>query len=216
MSVTAPRPESTTDAAERPARPPLERVRITIWEDPLVDRLGHDPRSGYVEQFWLGVLGPSTVWFLRHCAAALDEGTEGASLDLAETAAALGLGHRGGRSSPLARSILRACRFGAARAAGEDELQVRRRLPPLSLAQVQRLPEGLRREHQRFLDRELRPGDAEHQRLRARRLALGLVECGDRLDDAELQLGRWRFHPSIAAEAVQWAWSAHHGPPDAA
>ena len=31
------------------------------------------------------------------------------------------------------------------------------------------------------------------------------------VDDAELQLGRWRFHPSIAAEAVRWAWDRHQG-----
>jgi hypothetical protein len=31
------------------------------WIDPVVDRRGHDPRSTYVEQFWLGTLGPSGV-----------------------------------------------------------------------------------------------------------------------------------------------------------
>ena len=36
-------------------------VRITAWEDPVVDLLGHDPRSPYVERFWLAVLGPSTA-----------------------------------------------------------------------------------------------------------------------------------------------------------
>ena len=41
---------------------------------------------------------------------------------------------------------------------------------------------------------------------RARRLALGLVACGDGLDDAERQLSQWRFHPSVAADAVRWAW----------
>ena len=33
-------------------------LHISIWEDPLVERLGHDPRSTYVEQYWLGILGP--------------------------------------------------------------------------------------------------------------------------------------------------------------
>ena len=36
-------------------------LHISVWVDPLVDRLGHDPRSTYVEQYWLGILGPSTV-----------------------------------------------------------------------------------------------------------------------------------------------------------
>src|SRR5262245_33165362 len=35
-------------------------IRITPWIDPVVDRRGHDPRSTYVEQFWLGTLGPAS------------------------------------------------------------------------------------------------------------------------------------------------------------
>ncbi len=200
----------TSETASLP-RPTLDQLHITVWEDPLIDRLGHDPRSGYVEQFWLGILGPSTVWLLRHCVTALEGSPDGVTLDLTETAAALGLGHKGGRNSPLARSILRACRFGAARAAGDAELQIRRRIAPLNRGQVERLPAELQRRHGVFLDRELSPGDADTQRIRARRLALGLVECGDRVDDAELQLGQWRFHPSVAADAVRWAWNQHHG-----
>ncbi len=195
--------------------PPLERLRVTAWEDPIIDRLGHDPRSAYVERYWLGVLGPSTVWLLRHCAGELDRQPAGFDLDLLEVAGALGLGHKGGRNSPLARTIARACRFGAARAAGVDALEVRRRIAPLNQGQISRLPAGLQRSHQAFLDAELNL-DEQGQRPRARRLALGLVECGDGVDDAELQLGRWRFHPSIAAEAVRWAWDRHHGPLTAA
>jgi len=39
-------------------QPPLHALR---WHDPLIDRLGHDPRTRYVERFWLGILGPSTT-----------------------------------------------------------------------------------------------------------------------------------------------------------
>ena len=39
-----------------------DMLHISVWTDPLVDRLGHDPRSNYVEQYWLGILGPSLVW----------------------------------------------------------------------------------------------------------------------------------------------------------
>ena len=49
-------------------------------------------------------------------------------------------------------------------------------------------------------------------------MALSLVECGDNISETELQLARLKFHPAIAAEAVRWAWSLHHGriPPEAA
>jgi hypothetical protein len=36
-------------------------ILIKPWNDPIVDTLGHDPRSRYVESFWLPTLGPSTL-----------------------------------------------------------------------------------------------------------------------------------------------------------
>jgi len=188
----------------------VESIRVGVWADPLIEKLGHDPRSMYVEQFWLGILGPSTVWLLRHCASRLEASPEGFELSLTDVAGALGLGHRGGRNSPLARSITRACRFGAARAAGEGELQVRRRLAPLNRGQVERLPEFLRERHRLHTESELDTGDLASQRRRARRLALGLVACGVQVNDSEIELGRWRIHPSVAAEAVRWAWDQHN------
>ena len=194
------------------ADPAVEQLYIQSWDDPIVDRMGHDPRSGYVEQFWLGILGPSTIWLLRHCRHELDRSPNGFVLDLGDTAGALGLGHNGGRNSPLARSIARACRFGAARPAGAGELEVRRRLPPLNRGQLGRLPPLLQRRHQAFVEAH-DAADRTTMERRARRLALGLVQCGDGVDDAELQLGQWRFHPAVAAAAVQWAWEQHHGSP---
>lgn len=43
------------------AIPDLSTDLLTIrpWPDEVIDALGHDPRSAYVERFWLGVLGPS-------------------------------------------------------------------------------------------------------------------------------------------------------------
>jgi hypothetical protein len=192
------------------ADPEVEQLYVRSWDDPIVDRIGHDPRSIYVEQFWLGVLGPSTIWLLRHCRHELDRSPNGFVLDLSDTAGALGIGHKGGRNSALVRSIARACRFGAAQPAGLGELQVRRRLPPLNRGQVGRLPAVLQRRHQAFVEAPDN-GDLATLERRARRLALGLVQCGDGVDDAELQLGEWRFHPSIAANAVRWAWDQHHG-----
>jgi hypothetical protein len=33
---------------------------VTPWHDPVVEAVGHDLRSPYVERFWLALLGPST------------------------------------------------------------------------------------------------------------------------------------------------------------
>jgi len=145
------------------------------------------------------------VWLLRRLATEVDARPEGFELNLAETARALGVGMRGGKNSPFVRSIERSCRFGAARFAGRDTLAVRRKLPPLTLQQVERLPERLRREHAAFVEAANQPPPLEQLRSRAQRLALSLLELGETPDDAERQLHRWRFHPALAHEAVRWA-----------
>ena len=104
-------------------------LRITAWPDAVIDAVGHDPRSTYVEMFWLGILGPSTTWLLRRLVSGLDRHPDGYELPLAQTASALGLGNKGGRHSPFVRSLARCCQFGAATFSGSTGLAVRRRLP---------------------------------------------------------------------------------------
>ncbi|MGF1598281.1 MAG: hypothetical protein ACFCVK_15330 [Acidimicrobiales bacterium] len=125
---------------------PESRLRITVWPDPVLDALGHDPRSSYVEQFWLSVLGPSAVLLLRRLAAALEVEPDGFDLDPLRWSQELGLGTKGGRHSPFWRTVDRSCRFGATHRNGEH-LAVRRRLAPLSARQIERLPDHLRRAH---------------------------------------------------------------------
>ena len=38
---------------------------VVPWHDPVVDSVGFDVRSNYVELFWLNVLGPTATWALR-------------------------------------------------------------------------------------------------------------------------------------------------------
>ena len=107
-------------------------ITVTAWPDPVIDAVGHDPRSTYVEMFWLSILGPSTTWLLRRLVSGLDRHPDGYELPLAQTASALGLGNKGGRHSPFVRSLARCCQFGAATFPGSTGLAVRRRLPPLT------------------------------------------------------------------------------------
>jgi hypothetical protein len=48
-----------------------DTLLIRPWPDEVIDALGFDPRSPYVETYWLGILGPSTTWSLY--AAAYDK-----------------------------------------------------------------------------------------------------------------------------------------------
>ena len=84
---------------------PLETLAVVPCPDVVIDEVGWDPRSSYVERFWLGVLGPSATWFVRRLADGLDAEPEGYRLDLSTTAAELGLGMRCGRHGPFMRTI---------------------------------------------------------------------------------------------------------------
>jgi hypothetical protein len=190
-----------------PAPPtyPIAHLAIRAWPDPVIDAVGHDVRSSYVERFWLGMLGPSATWLLRRLVQGLEDHPDGFDLDLALTATELGLGNRSGRHSPFFRSIERCCRFGAAQLIGEATLRVRRKLPPLTRLQLARLPEALQDAHQAWVDGPDTSLPVDQLRERARGLALSLLELGEDPAATERQLHTWRLHPAIAHEAVAWA-----------
>lgn len=140
-------------------------IRIVPWADPVIDTLGHDPRSGYVETYWLGILGPSATWLMRRLAACLDSQPEGFELDLQDMAGRLGLGHRGGRNSPFMRSVARCIDFDLAHPRGDGVVAVRRHMPPLSRRQVVRLPPSLQDSHRRWQESQVHhPCGTELQR----------------------------------------------------
>jgi len=184
---------------------PVETLTVRPWIDDVIDAVGHEVRSPYVEQFWLGLLGPSSTWLLRRLVARFDAEPEGYDLDLALTATELGLGARSGRHSPFLRSIDRCCRFGAAQQVDASTLRVRRKLPPLTRAQLLRLPVALQEAHAAWTDPPAPGIPVEELRERARGLALSLLELGEGAESTERQLHRWRLHPAIAHEAVAWA-----------
>lgn len=194
-----------------------EVLTLIPWTDRYTEAFGHDPRSAYVEKFWLATLGPSTTWFLRHCVALL-ENVDRVRVNLRDTASALGIGFEGGARSAMVKTVARACRFRAARHVGSTTLAVRLRLPMLSRGQLQRLPEDLRQRHEEYTAATSDNGALLRERPRARQLALSLIACGDDISETEVQLCRLRFHPAIAAEAARWAWNRHRlqVPPEAA
>ncbi|MGH9121267.1 MAG: hypothetical protein ACRDYC_04865, partial [Acidimicrobiales bacterium] len=128
-----------------------ESLVVRPWPDEPTARRGFDPRSPYVEEFWLGILGPSATWLLRRMAAAFDESPEGFDMPMTETALLLGLGDRGGRNSPFFRTLNRLVQFDMARPAGPAVMEVRRRLPPLSRRHLARLPFATQQAHERWV-----------------------------------------------------------------
>jgi hypothetical protein len=182
-------------------------LRIEPWHDPVIDRLGYDPRSSYAEQFWLPILGPSTTFFLRLAAGLLAEQPEGTELDPGEIARRLGLGERSGRNAPFARTLQRCCDFDMATALGPSVLGVRTRLPPLARRHLLRLTPALREQHDHAVALPAGPPSpgVEVARRRGCQLALTLLELGEDVEAAERQLLDWQYHPALASQCVQLA-----------
>jgi hypothetical protein len=183
-------------------------IRVRAWPDPVVDALGHDPRSLYVETFWLPTLGPTSLLLLRHCAHLLESSDE-VVLPVAETSRALGLGDRTGLTSPMLRAFARLCQFDLATSRGHADVQVRTTIPPINRRHVRRLPQGLQADVARWQASAAASAPLVHVRRRARRAAFTLLELGDDLDVAERTLHRLGFHPAVCREAAEWAAVRH-------
>lgn len=138
------------ERSRRSFEPFAELLEVVPWFDPNLDPIGHDPRSDYVERFWLGLLGPSTTWLIRRFARGLNDHPNGFRVDLVETSRALGLGDSVARNSSLQRSLLRACQFGIAERVHDGRIAVRLAIPPLSKRQLERLPESVRHAHEQW------------------------------------------------------------------
>lgn len=190
---------------------PKERLRILQvrpWDDPVLRRRGHDPRSVYVERFWVAVLGPSAVWLLRLLAREFDELGPGddLQLDLELTARRLGLQHRGGRQSTFVRTVDRCRMFDLAYFDDDAVLVVRRWVPPVPRQYYVRMPRELRSEvglwtrtdpHTEFSVGEIRL------------LATCMLLLGNGLHEAAERLVMLGLPPGAANEATAWAWAKH-------
>jgi hypothetical protein len=175
---------------------------IVPWHDDVVDPIGFDPRSTYVELFWLNVLGPTATWLLRRMALGLDQYPGGYELDLAETAKALGLGFIPGSNNPFSRAMQRCVLFGVAQPIAGG-LAVRRRIPPVATRHLQRMPDYLRHAHAAWSGQNVNSGTRDHSR--AQVLADAMVTVGDDPDVIERQLLGLGVSPNLAITVMNAA-----------
>jgi hypothetical protein len=126
-----------------------QEAAIRPWVDPVVDQRGHDPRSLYVERFWLSVIGPTATWILRRFAEGFDAAPDGFVLDLDHTAKTMGLSFEKNVASPFGKALHRCVMFGVAHPTS-DGFNVRRRLPTVAQRHLNRLPADLRAEHEEW------------------------------------------------------------------
>ena len=126
-------------------------LRVVALRDPAVEAIGHEPRSRYVEVFYLGILGPSAVVTARHLAARLEASPDGFAVPLAVLARQLGLGAGTGRNAPLTKTLARLAGFGLA-AVGDDAYALRLAFPPLTGRHLRRLAPHLVVAHELMKD----------------------------------------------------------------
>jgi hypothetical protein len=172
-------------------------VTIRPWLDPVVDDVGFDPRSRYVEHFWLGVLGPTATWLMRRFAAGFDVHPDGFELDLAATARSMGLGFNEGRSSPFSKALQRCQMFGMTHQI-PGALAVRRRVPPVALRHLRRLPADLQLVHASWAQTTI----TLDALTRAHRLATAMFDVGDDPLVIEHQLVAIGVSDAVASEAA--------------
>jgi hypothetical protein len=185
-------------------------LTIRPWNDPVVDTLGHDPRSRYAETFWLPTLGPTALLLLRHLADRFDRTPDGVQLPLADTSSALGLGAREGASSPIVRTLRRLEQFDLACAdPHSDMVAVRRSIPPVSPRHLRRLPRDVQAAHAEWAESQLGEPPVATARRRSRLVAFTLLEQGDDPDHVERVLHAMGFHPALCHESARWAYDRH-------
>ncbi len=180
-----------------PPRRETAVLMIRAWIDPVVDETGHDPRSRYVEQFWLGVLGPTATWLLRRLVAGLEQQPDGYEIDLDVTARAMGMSYRAGRSSPFSKALQRCTMFGLAHQTS-DGIAVRRRIPTVAHRHLRRMPDAVQRAH----DEWVRATIDVDELTRAHRLALAMLDVGDDPATIEHRLVAIGVADAVAAEVA--------------
>jgi len=149
-------PRAAEEAAVRPPIPVrsalagVPGLRVEALADELVEAHGHDPRGSYARQFWLPLVGPSTLLTAGLLVGGLEHAPGGFWVDLARLGHALGLPGAAGANAKIVRTLDRLVRFGLAdlHAGGPVPLlRVRRAWPPLTARQRSRLPSFLAASH---------------------------------------------------------------------
>jgi hypothetical protein len=172
-------------------------ITVRPWIDPVVDDEGFDPRSRYVELFWLGILGPTATWLVRRLVAGLERSPDGYQLDLCATARAMGLSYTVGRASPFSKAMQRCVMFGLAHQI-DGGLAVRRRIPPITMRHLQRMPDELQAAHHEWQTTTITLDELT----RAHQLATTMADLGDDTAIIEHRLVALGIREPVAAEAA--------------
>lgn len=124
-----------------------DRITVTCWHDPVVERHGHPAGDLYVETYWLPVIGPTALLLLRRLTRQIEVSGE-SEVSLPALAQAMGLSRSTQRLSAFDRALDRLLMFGLALENGSgSNLAVRTVVPTLPGRLLKRLPTTLQNAH---------------------------------------------------------------------
>jgi hypothetical protein len=132
---------------------PATRLYVTEWVDVDLDAPEYLAESGYIELFWLPILGPSATVLLWRLRNEFDFDPDGFSIELNELSQELGLGTVDSKHAPIYRALARLVQFGLVRRMEPGRLIVRLEVVPLSPDQERLLSPWLQSAHQEFVRR---------------------------------------------------------------
>jgi len=126
-------------------------LTVVLLTDPVIDELGYDVDSSYVESYWLPIIGPSATWIARQLVRRLYARGSFIEVGLEELSTSIGLGHGTARNAPIVRTLARLVEFSMA-ATGGDAYAIRPCFPPLGARLIERLPQSLAASHRREME----------------------------------------------------------------
>ncbi len=185
-----------------------ETISICAWIDLLVDSMGFDPRSSYVEHFWLPILGPSSIFLLRRLAYLFDVNSGTQEVSLKDISFEIGLGSPKGFGNSITKTLNRLIQFDMAKLLPSGTLSIRRSIPPLNVRQLARIPLALQDLHHALINGTPQD-DSDPTRARSLRLAVSLLDSTGTTQNALESLLRWRIDPEVAAEALDITFPKH-------
>jgi hypothetical protein len=191
----------TPPAASQPA-PQQRLLCLEPWAQPHFDRWGSEPRSTYVERFWLPVIGPSSLVLARSITTGFESNNGSYRVDASHQATAIGVS-----PSQLRRVLDRLVVFGVAKTLGPDMFCIRTMWPVIGSGAIRQLTASLHQQHSDWLllTDTLDADNAPNRVLW--RLTIAAHAKGVSAVDLDAQLRRLRCDQQFRIELAQ-----HHSP----
>ncbi|MFM8870428.1 MAG: hypothetical protein ACKOFD_02480 [Actinomycetota bacterium] len=138
-------------------------ITVAPWRQASITRSCPLAECRYLEQFWLGILGPTATWLARHLSRLVMAQSEvntshvGITVDISELGARLGVSTQPLHDSVLSRAINRLIMFNFAAPSGSDEsvLEMRTTAPRVSDRLVARMHPSLRDAHWQWVSQSV-------------------------------------------------------------